>query len=154
MKEISHKEEEMGIMMRTAVMVTAFAFLLWAGVCFADSAIPNLVGTWTVKSEGGVFLKSGTAGSKTHHTGEFSTLVGEQIVTKQKGRVLHGIFKCPKATERFIAVIGMDNKSFYLADEDGTMEGRIVNKDRIEFVYRHVTAADTTIAVGVMTRKK
>jgi hypothetical protein len=98
--------------------------------------------------------KGNASGSKTHHSGEFSTLTAEAVVTKQQGRVLHGIFKSPKATENFIAVIGPDNKRFYYADEDGTTEGRIVNKDKMEMIYRHATPSDTVVGVGTWIRKQ
>jgi hypothetical protein len=142
-------------MRKTTAMIAVLAFLLGAGSCFAEnSAIPDMVGTWTVKTEGGVLLKGSAPTQKTHHAGEFSTLNAEMVVTKQQGRVLHGIFKSPKATEKFIAVIGMDNKSLYYADEDGFMDGKILNKDEINVVYRHVSPSDTVVGVGTITRKK
>jgi len=141
-------------MKKLTVGIVIMAFLVIASFCFAESGIPNLVGTWSVKAEGGVITKGGATGAKTHHSGEFSTLSGEAVVTKQQGRVLHGTFTTPKATESFIAVIGMDNKSFFFSDEDGFLEGKIVNKDKINAVYRHVTPTDTTVAVGTWTRKK
>ena len=141
-------------MKKLAVSIVLMAFLVVASLCFAESGIPNLVGTWSTKAEGGVITKGGASGAKTHHSGEFSTLSGEAVVTKQQGRVLHGTFTSPKATESFIAVIGMDNKSFFYSDEDGFLEGKIVNKDKINVVYRHVTSADTVVAVGTWTRKK
>ena len=144
----------MNTMKQTAVMITVLVFLLGVGNCFADSAIPNMVGTWTVKAEGGVLFRGSASGSKTHHASEFSTMTAEAVVTKQQGRVLHGTFKSAKASESFIAAIGLDNKSFYFADEDGIMEGKILNKNRMEVVYRHVTTADTVIGVGTWTRKK
>ena len=144
----------MHTMKRTAVMITVLVFLLGVGICFAGSPIPKMVGTWTVETEGGVLLRDSASGSKTHHAGEFSTLTAEAVVTKQQGRVFHGNFKSAKASEKFIAVIGLDNKNFYYADEDGTMEGKIVNNNRIEVVYRHVTTSDTVIGVGTWTRKK
>jgi hypothetical protein len=128
--------------------------LLGAQTCFADPAIPNLVGTWVVKAEGGVLLKGTMPGTKTHHVGQFSTLTAEAVVTKQQGRVLHGTFKSERATENFIAVIGLDNNSLYYADSDGILEGKIVSADRIEIVYRQVTASDTVVGVGMWTRKK
>lgn len=139
---------------RTVTMIAMLVFVLGVGVCFAEPAIPNLVGTWTVNAEGAVLLKGAASGPKTHHSGEFSTLTAEAVVTQQQGRVLHGTFKSPKATENFIAVIGPDNKSLYFADEDGTLEGKIVSKDKMEIIYCHVTASDTVIAVGTWTRKK
>lgn len=141
-------------MKRFVIGIALLAFILTAGTCLADSAIPNLVGTWTVKTEGGVLLKGSASGPKTHHSGEFSTLTAETVVTRQQGRIFHGTFTSPKATEKFVGVIGMDNKSIYLADEDGFIEGKIVNNNRIESVYRHVTASDTVIGVGTWTRKK
>ena len=140
-------------MKKIVISFTMLAFLLGTTICFAESGIPNLVGTWTVQAEGGVILKGAAHGAKTHHRGEFSTLKAEWIVTKQQGRVLHGIFKSPRATEKFVAVIAEDNKSLYQADEYGFLEGQISN-DKINIIYRHSTAADTVVAVGTMTRKK
>ena len=141
-------------MKKTTISVILLAVVFTMGICFADSDIPNLIGTWNTQAEGGVILKGAKHGAKTHHRGEFSTLKGEWIVTKQQGRVLHGIFKSPRATEKFIAVIAMDNKSLYYADEDGFLEGQIVNNDLINIIYRHSGATDSVVAVGTMMRKK
>ena len=70
---------------------------------------------------------------------------------------MHGTFKAPLAdTEKFLAGIGLDkdNKTIYFVDEDGFMEGKIIDKDTIQVVYRHVTSFDIVVAVGVWTRKK
>ena len=141
-------------MKKIVISFYLLAFLLGTAICFAESGIPNLVGTWIVQTEGGVILKGAVHGVKTHHRGEFSTLKAEAVVTKQKGRVLHGTFTSQRATEKFVAVIAEDNKSFYLADEDGFMEGQIGSNDKINIIYRHSTAADTVVAVGTWTRKK
>jgi hypothetical protein len=53
-----------------------------------------------------------------------------------------------------VAVISMDSKSLFQADEDGFLEGQIVNKDQINIIYRHSSATDTVVAVGTMMRKK
>jgi hypothetical protein len=140
-------------MKKIMVAIVVLAFWLGAGLCYAESAIPNLIGTWAVKGEGGVIPRSNAAGTKTHHNGDFSSITAEAVVTKQQGRVLHGTFTSPKASESFIAVIGMDNKSLYYADEDGFMEGKIVNKNRLEVIYRHTSPADTVVAVGTWTKK-
>jgi hypothetical protein len=59
-----------------------------------------------------------------------------------------------RATEKFVAVIAEDNKSFYYADEDGFMEGQISNKDQINVIYRHSSSSDTVLAGGTWTNKK
>jgi|GEM_PF-454089 len=136
------------------VLIAMAVLLSRAGVGLAGPDIPDLRGTWEVKGEGGMLLKGDVPGEKTHHRSEFSTIAAEVAITNQQGRVLHGTFKSQRATERFVAVIGIDNKSFHYADEDGFIEGEIVDKDRINIVYRHVTARDIVVATGVWTRKK
>jgi len=142
--------------MKKLICVTSMliATLFCASVCVADSDIPNLVGTWTVKTEGGLLIKGKEPGPKTHHKDAFSTLNAEAVITKQQGRIMHGTFKSAKATENFVAAIGHDNKTLYCAFEQGLFEGKIINNDTIESVYRHVTPADTVVAVGIWTRKK
>lgn len=141
-------------MKKMTISVVVLAVVLTMGICYAASDIPNLVGTWSIQAEGGVVLKGADHGSKTHHRGEFSTLKGECVVTKQQGRVLHGTFKSPRATEKFVAVIAMDNTGFFFADEDGFIEGQIINKDLINIIYRHSSASDSVVAVGTWVRKK
>jgi len=141
-------------MKKITVTAILLVVLFGLGICFADSGIPNLVGTWTVQTEGAVLLKAAAAREETHHSGDFSTLKAEAVVTKQQGRVLHGTFKSSRATEKFVAVITMDNKSFYLADEDGFMEGQISSKDKINIIYRHSSPTDTVVAVGTWKRTK
>ena len=119
----------------------------------SQPAIPNLVGTWNVNAQGAVIQKSGAPGEWTHHSGQYSTLIAQAVVTDQKDRVIHGIFKAPLGKdESFIGVIGMDNKSFYYADLDGTAEGQIVSNGQINMVYLQVSANDTVVAVGTWTR--
>ncbi|WP_200373773.1 hypothetical protein [Thiocystis violacea] len=139
---------------KSALGLALAGSLLGGGLCAAESEIPNLVGTWVVEAEGGVLAKGPDIREETHHRGEFSTLKAEAVVTKQQGRVLHGVFTAPRATEKFIAVIGLDNKTLAFADEDGFLDGEIVNDDRLNVIYRHSTATDTVVGVGTWTRKK
>jgi hypothetical protein len=152
-------------MKKIAISLIGVAFLLGTGICFAESGIPNLVGTWTVQTEGVVMFKGNTPATGSMHGGEASDLkadgsikhVSRQskvVVTAQQGRVLHGTFTSEKATENFIMVIGWGNKTVHLADHDGFFDGNIVNKDKINFIYRHVGANDTVVLTGTWARKK
>lgn len=134
--------------------VCALFVLCGAATVLAEPAIPSLTGTWTVKSEGGVIIRGDKAGDKRHWEEKQTTLTAEVDVLNQHGRTLSGMFKSEKAQERFIAVIGHDNGSLYFADEDGVLEGKIIDPDTIEMVYRHVTANDSVAAVGIWQRKK
>ena len=144
-------------MTTTKNFVTGFALLvcmLTACLCFADSGVPNMLGKWTVKSEAAFMSKGKTPGTWTHHTQPASPLVAEAVFTKQEGRLLYGTFTSAKATEQFIAVIGLDNKTIYYADQDGFMDARLVDNDTLQVVYRHVSSSDSVVALGVWKRKK
>ena len=82
------------------------------------------------------------------------TLTAEAKIIEQNGRLLKGEFTSSKATEKFVAVVGPDNKSIYYADENGIMDLKIVNKDTMQGVYRQVTVKDAVVAVGTWKRKK
>lgn len=142
-------------MKKIATVACALIILLAGSICMADSEIPNLVGTWTAKSEAGVLNRDGNEPRKeTHPVGKYSAVTAELVVAEQKGRVLHGTFTSPRVSEKFVAVISPDNKGFYYADHDGLLDGRIVDSNTIEYVYRHVSHDDTVAASGVFKRKK
>ena len=141
-------------MKKFIVGIVVLAFFAGASLCFAESVIPDMVGVWSIKAEGGVIAKNGVAGPKTHHSGDFSNITAELTVTKQQGRVFHGSFASKKGSKAFIGVIGMDNKRIFTSDEDGFSEGQFVSKNEINCIYRHSTPADSVVAVSVWTRRK
>jgi hypothetical protein len=141
-------------MKRYVVPVFAAAFIFCSSYCLADSAIPNLVGTWSVMSEGGALIKGDKPDEKSHWVAEQKTLTAEAKITEQNGRVLKGEFTSSKATEKFVAIIGPDNKSVYYADENGILDLKIVNRNTLLGVYRQITAKDVVIALGTWKRKK
>jgi hypothetical protein len=120
-----------------------------------QSTIPNLTGKWNTESFGSVMPKSSILSEWTHHKDRYSHLIGQAVITDQQGRVLHGMFMAPLGkNESFIAVIGMDNSSMYLADQDGFQDLQIIDNDLMTGVYRHITANDTVVAAGTWTRAK
>lgn len=131
-----------------------FLIIFSASWCFADSPIPNLIGKWEIKAEGGMLLRTDKPGEITHWEPSQTTLAAEADIYKQTGRVFYGKFKSKRATEEFVGVIGPDNKTIYFSDSDGFLDGWIINNDKIEHIYRHTTPKDTVAAVGSWTRKK
>lgn len=134
--------------------VLLLVILLSTGVCFAESDIPNLVGTWAVQSEGAFVSKGEAPGTWTHFREGANSITAELIVTKQQGRVFYGTFTSKNATENLAGVIGWDNKSFYLVDQDGFTDGTIVNNNKMTCIYRHVGDKDSVVAAAIVTRKK
>jgi hypothetical protein len=152
-------------MKKIVISVFLLVFLFGMRICFSDSGIPNLVGTWTVQTEGVVMFKGGDPGAGSMHGGEGAALnadgrikhVSRQskvVVTAQQGRVWHGTFTSAKATENIVMVIGWDNKTVHAADHDGFLDGSIVNKNKINFIYRHVGPDDTVLLTVTWTRSK
>jgi hypothetical protein len=120
-----------------------------------NADIPDLTGTWIVKSEGGSVLKSDTPGQYSHFVNPSGTLSAKWVITNQTGRVVHGSFSSGTGNnESAIGVISMDNKNLYIADMDGFLDLQIINDNLMTLVYRHVTKNDSVAAVGTWTRVK
>jgi len=120
-----------------------------------NPGIPNLTGAWNVDAHGGFIQKSEVTGKWTHYRNQSSSISARAVITDQEDRVLYGKFLAPIGEgESFIAVIGMDNKTFYYADINGTIEGQIVNNDLINVVYCQDTANGAVMGAGTWTRVK
>ena len=132
----------------------AAASLLTTRQSFAgNSPIPNLVGTWKVQSEGATVLRGDNYSAKTHHASQFTALTAEAIIQKQEGRRVVGILKSPRYSERFAGVISVDGKTFTYVDEDDSLDGKIINNNLIEVVYRHISPTESVVASGTYTRR-
>ena len=141
-------------MKKIFLCLTLLVFLLGTGVCSAAENLPNLVGTWTVKSEAALLTKGGSPGDWTHHREALSTLNAELVITQQQGRVFYATFTSKLASENMAGVIGWDNKTLYLVDMDGFTDATLVSPDKITCIYRHVGNKDAVVAAGVWTRVK
>ena len=135
-------------------MMVAAALILSFSYSFAASGIPNLVGTWSVTSEGYALIKGAKADAKSHWGPEQKNLKATAKILEQNGRIIKGEFVSDRAREAFIAIIGGDNKTIYYADENGILDLKIIGKDRMQGVYRQVTADDVVVAFGVWKRIK
>jgi hypothetical protein len=128
---------------------------LTARQSFANiTPIPDLVGTWKVEAEGVTILHGENYSAKSHRTKQFSTLNAEAIIQKQQGRSVIGIFKSPRYTEKFAGVISADGKTFAYVDEDGSLDGKIINKNLIEIIYRHASSAESMVATGTWNKAR
>lgn len=139
---------------RSVAGISILVFLFAASACFAESAIPNLLGTWTTKSKAILMLKDKSPGKWTHWEKQVTDVNAETVFTKQEGRLLWGVFKSQKHSEDFVAVIGFDDKTVYFVDQDGFIDASLVDKDTFQFVYRHAGPADSVISMGTWQRKK
>jgi hypothetical protein len=133
--------------------VTALAFAGTLSAVLAAPVIPNLLGTWAVEGKGAVLCKVEASRCKTHHHGDFSDLNAVAQITRQQGRIFHGVFKSKFATERFVGTLGHDNATFYIVDEDGFTDGKIISPNLIQVIYRHTSDLDSVVDIGTWTRR-
>ena len=112
----------------------ALAFAV-AGHCAAQSAVPDLRGTWKGDSES-VMLG---AGNSHHSAGKASepqlrSVPFTLVVDKQDGRRFSGTFSSPRGSEKIVAVVSR-NGTILLADDDGYTTGTMLAPNKIELCY-------------------
>jgi len=125
---------------------------LFAVPAAAETAIPDLKGTWTGESES-IVLGAGNQ----HHRGKasaeprLSSVAFTMVIDKQDGRRFSGTFSSARGTEKIIAVVSRTG-AFYLVDEDGFTIGSILAPNRLELCYMQQQAA--RVASGTEMTKK
>jgi hypothetical protein len=137
--------------MKILLVVISSFVVLSSSTLFAG--VPSLLGTWKIQADGAVMLHGASLGKYTHWTKGQTKLTGTAQVLSQTDRTIKGVFHMPKGDEPFIGVIGYDG-GLHLVDDDGFADYRIVNKKKLEGVYRHVTATDSVICNSIWTRVK
>ena len=112
---------------------------LAAAPATAETAIPDLRGTWTGESES-IVLGRGNP----HHRGKasaeprLSSAKFTMIIDKQDGRRFSGKFSSPKGSETVIAVVSRSG-AIYMIDDDGYSFATMLAPDRMELCYMHLS---------------
>ena len=110
--------------------IVVFAALS-AAPAAAQSAIPDVRGTWKGESES-IILGPGNP----HHVAPSSTeprldnVPFTMTIDKQDGRRFSGTFSSARANDKFVAVISRNN-TILLVDDDGYTVGSILAPNRI-----------------------
>jgi hypothetical protein len=140
-------------------LVATVAAMTAAGGAGAQSII-DLKGTWTGTAEAVVdgpaqhHPAPGAAG--TNPAGKFR--LSEQpftlVVEGQSGRRFWGTTSSPTRTERILGTLSVDGKTLHMVDDDGFLDGVVVNADRIDVCYRHVNASSAVVSCALVSRKK
>ncbi|WP_243438687.1 hypothetical protein [Fundidesulfovibrio soli] len=141
-------------MMLRAALACMFTLILTTSLAFAGGKTPSLVGKWDVESTGGMMLNGDKESKETHWTHGQSVLKGQLEIISQDGRFVKGTYTSSRGSEKFIAMISPDGKYMYASDTDGFFDCKIVGKDRLEIVYRHVKPTDSVVATSVAKRQK
>ena len=118
----------------------------------AETAVPDLRGTWTGNSDSVV-----SGGANPHHAAQsaetrFSSVGFTLTVDKQDGRRFSGTFSSAHTTDQVVAVMGR-NGSIYMADDDGYTVGTILAPNRIELCYLHAAPGAKVASCTELTKQ-
>ncbi len=130
----------------------ASALICAATVANAQSAIPDIKGTWTGKDKSIVF------GANPHHPGSPPAASTPRVrdfeftfvVDGQEGRLAwgHNLSNVAATNEPFAWAISTDGKTIVGADTDGYYRMTVVSADRMEMCYAHAGISPTQSIVA------
>ena len=132
--------------------LVALAFLL-AAPAMADTAIPDLRGTWKGDSES-VVLGTGSPQHSAAKPGEaeFRSVSFTMNITRQEGRRFVGTFASAKHTETIIGVISRAGP-IHIVDDDGIDTATLLAPDRIEMCYQHLAPDSQIVSCTEMVKQ-
>src|SRR5260370_3042866 len=119
----------------------AFLAMFVAAPAAAQTAIPDLRGTWKGESES-IILGAGNP----HHAAapsdqpRLNSVAFTPTIDKQDGRRFSGTFSSPRGNDKFFAAISRNN-TISLVDDDGYTAGTILAPNRMHLCYIHLPQA-------------
>jgi hypothetical protein len=122
-------------MSKLAWIVLLTATALAPAPAAAQTAVPDLLGTWKGESETMVLGRGNE-----HHSGprspepRLSSVSFTMTIDKQDGRRFSGTVASAKHSAKLVGVIGR-NGSIYLVDDNGTSEGTMLAPNRMDLCY-------------------
>ncbi len=124
-----------------------------AAPALAQTAVPDLRGTWKGQSES-IVMGHGNP----HHDAavtdkpRLSSIPFTMTIDMQDGRRFSGTFASPRATDPIIAVISQTGV-IHMVDEDGWTSGTMLAPNRMELCYMARTASDRVASCTVMIKQ-
>jgi hypothetical protein len=147
-------------MKRFAYIVATGAVMLMVGAAGSASAQSpiDLKGTWVGTGQNIV------DGPANHHppTGagvkpaakyRLSDQTFTMTIEGQDGRRFWGTMASSNKTERLIGSLSVDGKFVYMVDDDGYIDGTVVNATTLDICYRHVRPDSAVVGCELMQRK-
>jgi hypothetical protein len=119
----------------------------------AQTAIPDLRGTWTGESESIIL-----GGGNPHHAAtpvpepRLSSVAFTMTIDKQDGRRFSGTFTSPRSSEKIIAVLSRSG-SIYMVDDDGYTVGTMLAPNRMELCYLQLSSTARIASCVELTKR-
>jgi hypothetical protein len=133
--------------------IVSLAALTAATAAMAETAIPDMRGTWKGKSEsiiqgaGNPHHASPKAASPRMNSIEFT-----MVVKEQDGRRFFGTFSSARGNDPIIAVISR-NGSIFMVDDDGYTVGTVLAPNRIELCYMQLSPKSRVASCTELTKQ-
>ncbi|HKA80544.1 MAG TPA: hypothetical protein VKD43_10940 [Xanthobacteraceae bacterium] len=129
-------------------------FAVFAAVpAAAETAIPDLRGTWTGESES-IVLGRGNPHHSAKQSAEprLSSVAFTMTIDKQDGRRFSGTFASTRGTDKIIAVVSRSG-AIYMVDDDGYTVGTMLAPNRMELCYMTQSKAAGVASCTEMTKR-
>lgn len=145
-------------MPKVTIALLGIAAAFAAGRADAQNVI-DMKGTWTgtaqaiVDGPAGHHPPPGSLGTKPAGKYRLNDVVITLKIEGQDGRRFWGTVSSANRTERLMGSLSMDGRRVYMVDDDGYLDGTVVNVDTLDLCYRHVTAESAVVACELMFRK-
>jgi hypothetical protein len=139
-------------MSKLAWMVTLTA-LIAATSATAETAIPDLRGTWKGESET-IILGAGNPHHAATPTTEprLNSVSFTMTIDRQDGRRISGTFSSARGSEIVIAVISRTG-AIYMVDDDGYSVGTMLATNRMELCYLLQSPASRVASCTELTKQ-
>jgi hypothetical protein len=140
-------------MAKLAWIVVPCAMLTVATAALAETAVPDMRGTWKGKSESIV-----QGAGNTHHASpkpvspRLNSIEFTMVVKEQDGRRFSGTFSSARGNDPVIAVISR-NGSIFMVDDDGYTVGSVLAPNRIELCYMQLSPKSRVASCTEMTKE-
>jgi hypothetical protein len=117
------------------IIIVSFSIIILLTAQEKQSEVPDLRGTWKAYVSGMVLGKDRfqSGESELRHL----DIEGTLTIDKQEGFRFSGIKSSSGQTKQFIGVIGFDNISIFIVDEEGHETAQLITSNEIESYYQH-----------------
>jgi hypothetical protein len=116
--------------------------------------MPNLVGNWTGTMHSVVWEKNTawTANNTVFYRPniEMTMMIKEQNKSMFYGKMIPD--KIPRSTQMVLGVLGTDNKTVSIVDEDGYCWGKMLSPTRMELFRQEVDMEGMLVASGIFNK--
>ena len=138
--------------MLKSVSFAALAILTTTAAAIAQTAIPDMRGTWKGNSES-IIMGAGNPHHAAPPSGpRMNSIAFTMVIDKQDGRRFSGTFSSARGNDPVIAVISQ-NGTVYLVDDDGYSFGTMLAPNRIELCYMMQSPATRIASCTVLTKQ-